>query len=166
MTSHEWEVLEGRVAKLEKQNRWLRTGYLIAGLSVVCAVTLGQSRTGSATNTVEAQRFVLKNANGEMRAELSTLDGDYPRLSLRSPNGEKVTELSPLGVSVLDTGLSGKLPLAHFGNTGLYFTEKQGRVVIELGGASISAPQLAPVPEMTIFNERVNRSGTLLDALS
>jgi hypothetical protein len=146
--------LEGRVAKLERQNRWLKTGYLIAGLSVACARTLGQSRAGSATNTVEAQRFVLKNANGEMRAELSTLDGDYPRLSLRSPNGEKVTELSPLGVSVLNTGLSGKLPLAHFGNTGLYFTEKQGRVVIELGGASISAPQLAPVPEMTIFNEK------------
>jgi hypothetical protein len=154
MTSHEWEVLEGRVTKLEKQNRRLRAGYLIAGLSVCCAVTLGQSRAGSATNTVEAQRFVLKSANGEVRAELSTLDGDFPKLSLRSPNGEKVTGLSPPGVSVLATGLPGKLPLAHFGNTGLYFTDKQGRVVIELGGASISAPQLAPVPEMTIFNEK------------
>jgi len=154
MTSNEWDVLEGRVAKLEKQNRWLRAGCLIVGLCVVYAVTLGQSRAGSATNTVKAQRFVLMNSNGEVRAELSTLDGDYPRLSLRSPNGEKVTELSPLGVSVLDKGLSGKLPLAHFGNTGLYFTDKQGRVLIELGGASISAPQLEPVPEMTIFNEK------------
>jgi hypothetical protein len=154
MTSHDWEALEGRVAKLEKQNRWLRTGYLIACLSVVCAVTLGQSGAGGAMNTVEAQRFVLKSANGEIRAELSTLDGDYPRLSLRSPNGEKVTEISPLGVSVLNTGLSGKLPLAHFGNTGLYFTDERGRAVISLGGASISAQQLAPVPEMAIFNEK------------
>jgi hypothetical protein len=32
----------------------------------------------------------------------------YPRLSSRSPNGEKETELSPLGVSVIDHGLSGK----------------------------------------------------------
>jgi len=103
---------------------------------------------------VEAQRFVLKSAKGEVRAELTTLDGDYPRLSLRSPNGEKVTELSPLGISVIDHGLSGKLPLAHFGDTGLYFTDMQGQVVIELGGASTSTPQLAPIPEMTIFNEK------------
>ena len=97
---------------------------------------------------------MLKSANGEMRAELTTLDGDYPRLSLHSPNGEKVIELGPLGVSVIDKGSPGKLPLAHLGNTGLYFTDKQGRVVMELGGASTSAPQLAPIPEITIFNEK------------
>ncbi len=78
----------------------------------------------------------------------------YPRLSSRSPNGEKETELSPLGVSVIDHGLSGKRPLAHFGNTGLYFTDSQERTVIEVGGASTSAPQLAPIPEITSFNEK------------
>jgi hypothetical protein len=151
MAADRWELLEARVIKLEGQNRRLRTGYLLAGLAVVCAMTLGLSNSG---NTVEAQRFVLKNTKGEVRAELTTLDGDYPRLNLSSPNGEMITELSPLGVSVIDKGLPGKLPLAHFGNTGLYFTDKQGRVVIELGGASTSALQLAPVPEITIFNEK------------
>ncbi len=151
MTLDKWGILEARVMRLEKQNRWLRAGCLIAGLTAVCVLVMGQSNAG---NTVEARRFVLKSAKGEVRAELTTLDGDYPRLSLRSPNGEKVTELSPLGVSVIDPGLSGKLPLAHFGNTGLYFTDKQGRVVMELGGASTSAPQLAPIPEIIIFNEK------------
>lgn len=150
MTSDRWELLEARVVRLEKQNRWLRAGCLIAGLLVVCGLTLGQSKT---ENTVEAQRFVLKSANGQVRAELSTLDGDYPRLSLRSPNSEKEAELSPLGISLIDHGLSGKLPLAHFGNTGLYFTDSRGQTVIELGGASISSPQLAPIPEITIFND-------------
>ena len=67
-----------------------------------------------------------------------------------------MTELSPLGVSVINKGLPGKLPVGHFGDTGLYFTDKQGRVVIELGGASVSAsvPQIAPIPEITIFNEK------------
>jgi hypothetical protein len=153
MTSDKWEILESRIIRLEKQNRWLRAGCLLSGLAILCALTLGQSKAGN-TVTVEAQRFVLKSAKGEMRAELTTLDGDYPRLSLQSPNGEKVTELSPLGVSVIDKGLPGKLPLAHFGNTGLYLTDKQGRVVMELGGASTSAPQVAPIPEITIFNEK------------
>ncbi len=151
MISDRWEILEARVIRLERQNRRLRGGCLLAGLVIVCTLTLGLSK---AANTVEAQRFVLKNAKGEVRAELTTLDGDYPRLSLLSPNGEKVAEFSSLGVSVIDKGLPGKLPLAHFGNTGLYFTDKQGRVVMELGGASISAPQLAPNPEITIFNEK------------
>lgn len=151
MIHDEWEILEARIVRLEKQNRWLRAGCLVAGLIVVCAIAMGQSRAG---NTVEAQRFVLKSAKGEVRAELTTLDGDYPRLCLRSPNGEKETELSPLGVSVSDHGLPGKLPLAHFGNTGLYFTDSQGRTVIEVGGASTSAPQLAPIPEIIMFNEK------------
>ena len=102
---------------------------------------------------MEAQRFVLKSAKGEVRAELTTLDGDYPRLSLLSPNGEKVTELSPIGVSVFDKGLPGKLPLGHFGDTGLYFTDEKGHVIIELGGASVDHPQLAPIPEIAIFNQ-------------
>jgi hypothetical protein len=86
---------------------------ILAGLAIICTLTLGLSEAGS---TVEAQRFVLKSAKGEVRAELTTLDGDYPTLSLLSPNGEKVTELSPLGVSILDKGLRGKLPLGHFGD--------------------------------------------------
>jgi hypothetical protein len=151
MPSDRWELLEARVIRLEKQNRWLRAGFLIAGLCVVCGLTLGQSKAG---NTVEAQRFVLKNAKGEVRAELSTLDGDYPKLSLRSPNEEKVTELSPLGLSVIDHGLPGKFPLAHFGETGLYFADSQGRIVIEVGGASISSPQHGPIPEIAILNEK------------
>ena len=154
MNSDRWDILEARVVTLEKQNRWMRALITVTILYVVCALTPGQTKAAGTANTVEAQRFVLKSAKGEVRAELTTLGGDYPRLSLRSPNDEKVTELSPLGISVIDQGLSGKLPLAHFGNTGLYFTDTQGRLVIELGGASTSAPQLAPIPEMTIFNDK------------
>lgn len=148
------DILEARVIMLEKQNRWMKAACLGACFSVVCALALGRSETASTTNTVEAQRFVLKSAKGNVRAELTTLGGDYPKLSLRSPDGQKVTELSPLGISVIDQGLSGKLPLAHLGDTGLYFADKQGQVVIELGGASTTTLQLAPIPEITILNEK------------
>lgn len=150
MNSDRLEILESRLNFLEKQNRRLRAGFILVSLAIICALTLGLSGPGS---TVEAQRFVLRSTKGEVRAELTTLDGDYPRLSLLSPNGEKVTELSPVGVSVLDKGLPGKLPLGHFGNTGLYLTDEHGQVVISLGGASVDRPQLAPVPEITIFDK-------------
>jgi hypothetical protein len=112
---------------------------------------MGHAKIGS---TVEAQRFILRSAKGEVRAELTTLDGDYPRLSLQSPNGEKETEVSPLGISVLDHGLSGKLPLAHLGQFGMYFTDAKGHMVMELGGAAVNTPQLVPIPEITIFDEK------------
>lgn len=150
MKSDKWEIVESRLSSLERQNRRLRAGFILAALAIVCTLTLGLSGAGS---TVEAQRFVLKNAKGEVRAELSMLDGDYPRLSLLSPNGEKATELSPLGVSVFDKGLPGKLPLGHFGDTGLYFTDEKGHVIIELGGASVDHPQIAPIPEIAVFNK-------------
>ena len=86
MTSNKWEILESRVTRLEKQNRWLRAGCVIAGLTVVCVLTLGASKAG---NTVEAQRFLLKSAKGEVRAELTTLDGDYPTLNLNKSKRRK-----------------------------------------------------------------------------
>jgi hypothetical protein len=147
----EWQMLESRLRGPEKQNKRLTAGLTILGPITVCILILGSSQAG---NTVEAQRFVLKSAKGEVRGELTTLDGDYPRLTLLSPNGEKVTELSPLGVSVLDRSLPAKLPLGHFGDTGLYFTDEHGQIIIELGGASVSHPQLASVPEMVIFDKQ------------
>lgn len=116
MTSDRWDILEARVVTLEKQNRWMKAVCLVVSLTVVCALTLGQSKAASTTKTVEAQRFVLKSAKGEIRGELTTLDGDYSKLSLRSPNGQKVTELSPLGISVIDQGLSGNF-LSHISAT-------------------------------------------------
>ena len=153
MSLDKWDSLEVRINRLEKQNRLLRAGWFGCCLTFVCILTMGQARVG---NTVEARRFILRGANGEVRAELTTLDGDIPRLILQSSDGEKKTELDPLGVSVSDHGLSGKLPLVHLGSLGIYFTDTQGHMVMELGGAgtSIHIPQLAPVPEITIFDEQ------------
>jgi hypothetical protein len=152
MSSHQkWELLERRMAKIERHNRFLLVGLAVAGLIVASLLT---TAAANPSRTVEAQRFVLTSEDGQVRAELATLDGQYPRLTLKSPDGTKSTELSPLGVSVIDGSLSGKLPLIHLGNTGLYLTDKRGKVILELGGASVSGPQLAPVAEIKMFDEQ------------
>lgn len=151
MSTDQHDTLEARVVRLEKQNRWMSVTIAVAGISVIFAFAMGNSRAAG-LDTIQAKRFVLTDEKGDARAELSTLDGEYPKLSLRSPNGEKVTEVSPIGISVFDHGLPGKLPLAHYGNTGIYFTDPKGQVVIEIGGASTSSPQLSPIPEMIVFN--------------
>jgi hypothetical protein len=151
----EWEDLKIRVNRLERQNGWLKMVVSISVLIFIGLITMGQSKVAG---TIEAQRFVLKAANGEVRAELTTLDGDYPRLSLRSPNGEKEVGLSPVGLSMFDHALTAhghvsKLPLAHYSNVGLYFADANGKVVLEVGGAATQKPQLTAVPEISIFDK-------------
>jgi hypothetical protein len=151
MDVDKWEALEARVNRLEKQNRWLKLCCLMCSLAFVSVLTMGQAKVRS---TVEAQRFVLRSAKGEVRAELTTIDGDYPRLSLQSPNGQKEVTVSPLGLSLFDRGISTKLPLAHYGYTGIYLTDAQGQMVMELGGAETKRPQLTAMPEITLFDNK------------
>jgi hypothetical protein len=151
MNLSKWEDLEARVKRLERQNRRLKLGCLVGSLVFACLLTMGEANVGS---TVEAKRFVLRSERGEVRAELTTIDGDYPRLTLQSPNGQKEAEVSPLGLSVSDHGLSDKLPLAHYGDTGVYLTDAQGRTVLELGGAGTQSPQSTAAPEIKIFDKK------------
>lgn len=150
-SNHEWEILDRRMAAVERHNRLLLGALVVAGLIIASLLTTAAANPG---RTVQAQRFVLTSEDGQVRAELATLDGQYPKLTLRSPDGTKSTELSPLGVSVIDGRLSGEMPQSHLGNTGLYLTDKRGKVILELGGASVSSPQLAPVPEIKLFDEQ------------
>ena len=145
-----WTSLERRIERLESQNRKLRIGILLVATLTTLIFTTAFSKSGT---TVEAQRFLLTNSRGEIRGELTTLEDQLPELTLNSPDGTKITEVSSLGVSVSDRSLPGKLPLSHFGDTGLYLTDEQGRVLIEVGGASVAEPQLAPMSEAKMFDK-------------
>jgi hypothetical protein len=148
------EAMDARVRRLEKQNRWLKTGYMTFLLAFISLLTMGQSKV---RGTVEAQRFVLTSASGEILAELATIGGEFPRLTLASPNGEKEVEVSPLGLSVSDHGVSNKLPLAHYGDVGLYFADNQGHIVLEVGGAATDSLQLTAIPEIKLFDKAGSR---------
>src|SRR5215471_4399256 len=58
---------------LERQNRWLMRGGLIGSLLVVAALIMGQART---SRTVEAEQFILRDAQGRQRLTIGA-----PRLS-------------------------------------------------------------------------------------
>lgn len=80
------EIVLQRLQTLEKQNRRLkRSGLLVlvlvGSVLFILSAAKHQAMPTAATEIVEAQRFVLKNARGEIRAILGVeLDGD-PYLS-------------------------------------------------------------------------------------
>jgi hypothetical protein len=83
-------ALAERVAKLETQNRRLKQAGIAALIFTSAAVLMGQTRT---SRVLEASAFHLKDADGRVRARLSTDAADRPTLSLLDATGVPVASL-------------------------------------------------------------------------
>lgn len=125
-----------RLEKLERESRWIKRAGLAASLLAMCAFIMGQARP---SRTLEAERFVLRDAAGRMRADLGMLPyGIGPSLSLYDADGRSRVELSALKTA--DTNQSaltfldekGKMR-ASFGivadRPGLALSDAEGKVI-------------------------------------
>jgi hypothetical protein len=125
------QMILARIARLERQNRMLKRGALavlvfVTVLFVVSLGLMGQATTSTAQKkppapkaakpapapapapapfvmpaNIEAQSFILKDANGRVRAELY-MDGEGPSLKLLDQNGASL-----VGLSLRDASPSG-----------------------------------------------------------
>jgi hypothetical protein len=113
-------VLE-RLEKLERKNRRLKQSGIVA-LLVLCAVVLmGQA---GPSRTIEATRFVLKDGEGRVRAELN-LDEGFPKVILRDKKG-----LPQVGLGGDDEPYLALTNTKNFGAVALKFY--QGSPALEL----------------------------------
>ncbi len=76
--------VERRLQRLERQNRRLRLVVYSGLVAVVGAVAMAQTRP---SQTIEAERFVVRDRMGNQRAVLG-LEDDAPRLALYAPGQE------------------------------------------------------------------------------
>jgi hypothetical protein len=65
------EDLAERVKRLERQNRILKSAGLVALLGIVATVLLGQTKSNQVAKVVEAEKFVVMDQHGTVRAMLS-----------------------------------------------------------------------------------------------
>jgi hypothetical protein len=86
--------LVARMARLERQNRFLKAG--LAGIVVVVGLVtcLSVVRAASPLETVTAKRFVLEDDRGQERAVLGFDAAGLPRLSFIRPDGTPGLSLS------------------------------------------------------------------------
>jgi hypothetical protein len=87
------ELLQ-RVQRLERQNRFWKLGGILAVLALAASLTASawaQRRNAMPfrTPTVEAEHFVLKDANGATRGEF-TVTPNGPVLQLFGPGGHVI----------------------------------------------------------------------------
>lgn len=82
-------VLE-RLDRFERQNRRLKQAALAVLILFAAAFMMGQARP---TRTTEANKFVLRDADGRVRAELSMF-ADRPTLTFRDAKGFPVASIA------------------------------------------------------------------------
>ena len=105
--THDNCLIVSRIERLEEQNRRLKRGAL-AGLVVIASLgVMGQTQRKNTPRVpaptpstvpvkpknIEAESFILKDANGHVRAELS-MSGTGPSLKLRDQGGTALVTLS------------------------------------------------------------------------
>ncbi len=91
--------LAQRVEKLEKANRRLKLAGVLALALVGCLLLLG---VASPKRTVEAEKFLLRDANGKIRASLDVVGLEGPMLFLLDANEDmRVTPSTGLGGAAL-----------------------------------------------------------------
>lgn len=117
--------LTRRIDRLERENRRLKRAAALVGVGLVALLAMGQA---ARPRTVEAERFVLKDKQGKVRAVLgegpddevglivydakqrpsalvAVREGDFPVVELRDPAGvPKVTLDLPTGLAVNGSG--------------------------------------------------------------
>ena len=94
----EFDSLRARLARLERQNRYMRVVLLILSLICILSAVSCESRP----KTIEAQRFVMADKNGQLRAEIA-MTYDFgpkgnPVIRLFDERGK---ELTTIGAGVL-----------------------------------------------------------------
>jgi hypothetical protein len=147
MADERYETIVRRVERLEREaRRWRRAATALA-LVVVALATLGAAVP---RRVVEAQKFVVRDASGRIRAELGPTDSDQElALRFRDQRGsqrltvgmENETALLVLGDK---TGRprAGLVTLAE-GAPGLTLYDGTGRARVELALAREGEPRVA-----------------------
>ena len=81
-------TIEQRLAKLEKQNRWMKRGGGLALAAVACVVLIAQGKAKELPDLV-VRSLTLRDGEGKPRAVLSMEKPNTPSLVLLDQNGTK-----------------------------------------------------------------------------
>jgi hypothetical protein len=140
-------MFSDRLERLEGESTWIKRIGLAASLLATCVFIVGQARP---TRIVDADKFVLRDSSGRMRASLGmVLNG--PSLNLYDADGKSRVEL-------------GALP----GQTALLIMDEKGKMRAALGsGGDHQALTISDVTgsERVVVDVNGNRPGLVfLDA--
>lgn len=81
------DSLKARIDRLEKQNRSVKWLTMVLFFVTIPLVVTGIAVPRKVANSIDAERFVLRESNGKMRASLAFTSKGIPALKLYDANG-------------------------------------------------------------------------------
>jgi hypothetical protein len=132
----ESSLLIRRVEKLERENKKLKRIALAFGLGILGLFTMGQARpvAGVVPKVIEAEKFVLRDADGRERASLGMTKFAGPELELRHSfdvNAVQTTVETKLNAAVLSmaryAGTADGQMLLNSGGVFIDLSDKDGK---------------------------------------
>jgi len=97
-------ILEQRVEKLERENRWMRRIGAVAVAVVAAVFLVGQGKEKEPPDLV-VRSLAVKDKNGNVRATLGTLANGTPQLRLADRHGKPRAMLGTLESDLLGLSL-------------------------------------------------------------
>ena len=128
--SHDNDVLEKRIRRLESQNRRIKW-FGIVFVAFAMASTVWAQKAG--TTAMQAQKFELRDDAGQLRADLAILNGE-PVLSFYDKNGGSESFIDGDQFTIFKKGGGEADIQAAFGAHGLSFEDGHDRVFVSLRG--------------------------------
>ncbi len=95
MEKLELEALADRVERLEQENQWLKRLGVLTLVGLAALAIFGTNLIGPARQ-VEAERFVVKDQHGQVRASLGILPDGQPALKIQDELGRDQVALRAL----------------------------------------------------------------------
>ena len=101
------ETLVRRLDRVERENQRLKQAGVVALVVIAAVVLMGQATTNKVAKVVEAEKFVLRDADGKGRARLESLPSGLVRLALLDKD-ENVQSVLGVGVGRPSLVLAGR----------------------------------------------------------
>lgn len=137
MNNPTMETLGQRLDRVERENRRLKRAGIVAVAVIAAVVLMGQATPRKVAKVVEAEKFVLRDAGGTVRARLETLSFGKVQLVLFDKD-EKPQSILGVGSGGPGLILGGKEGTTFLSNTLLLFSGKDFKIRL---GMTLFPPQ-------------------------
>ena len=107
MNAPTMETLARRLDQVEQENRRLKQAGVVVLAVIAAVVLMGQATKGKVAKVVEAEKFVLRDADGKGRARLESLPSGLVRLALLDKD-ENIQSVLGVGVGRPSLVLAGR----------------------------------------------------------
>ena len=113
MSDTSQEHLARRLDRLERENQRLKRLGALALIGLAALVIMGQATSAPVANTIEAERFVLRDASGHARASLGVRPDGTAALALADDTHQEraVFTVTAQGLAAVELSERWKLPV-------------------------------------------------------